>query len=167
VWDGPNCTGNLSNGNAPFTPIRTGAWTELTTGFTTGFGIASGAFMPRFDCPSTCAADVQVNYDDIVLQTDPLAVTVASFAARPTSKGVLLRWRTGTEANLLGFEVYRSRGQSWQRLTRSLIAARGSVSGTAYRFLDRTAKRGFAYRYRIKALNRDGTTSWFGPVRVT
>jgi hypothetical protein len=48
-----------------------------------------------------------------------------------------------------------------------LIAAKGSVSGTSYRFVDRTAKRGVAYRYRIKALNRDGTTAWFGPVRVT
>ena len=35
------------------------------------------------------------------------------------------------------------------------------------RFLDRTARRGVAYRYRIKAVNRDDTTSWFGPVRVT
>jgi hypothetical protein len=48
-----------------------------------------------------------------------------------------------------------------------LIAAKGSVSGTSYRFLDRMARRGVAYRYRIKALNRDGTTAWFGPVRVS
>ena len=26
---------------------------------------------------------------------------------------------------------------------------------------------GVAYRYRIKALNHEGTTAWFGPVRVT
>jgi hypothetical protein len=48
-----------------------------------------------------------------------------------------------------------------------LVAAKGSVSGTSYRFLDRTAKRGVPYRYRIKALNRNGTTAWFGPVRAT
>jgi lamin tail-like protein len=97
-----------------------------------------------------------------------LAVTVRSLDARPVTKGVLLRWRTGTEADLLGFHVYRSRRQSWRRITRSLIAAKGSVSGASYRFLDRTAmRRGVSYRYRIKALNRDGTASWFGPVRVT
>jgi hypothetical protein len=168
VWDGPNCTGNLSNANAPFTNlVRTGAWTELTAQITPGFGIVSGAFMPRFDCPSACAAGVQVNYDDVVVQTDPLAVTVASFSAQSRSRGVLLQWRTGTEADLLGFKVYRSRGHSWQNLTRSLIGAKDSVSGAAYRFLDRTAKRGGAYSYRIKAVNRDGTASWFGPVRVT
>jgi len=97
----------------------------------------------------------------------PTAVTLRTVAASSTSRGVLVRWRTGSEADLLGFHVYRSRGQSWHRLTRSLIAANGSVSGASYRFLHRTARRGAPYRYRIKALNRDGTASWFGPVRVS
>src|SRR5262249_3096552 len=102
-----------------------------------------------------------------VTYTTPTAVTLASAGANRTSKGVVVRWRTGTEADLLGFQVYRSRGHSWQRITRSLIASKGSVSGASYRFLDGTAKRAWAYRYRIKALNRDGTANWFGPVRVT
>jgi len=102
-----------------------------------------------------------------VTYVTPTAVTLASAGASRTAKGVLLRWRTGTEADLLGFQVYRSRGHSWKRLTRSLIVAQGSVAGASYRFLDKTARRGVAYRYRIKGINRDGTTSWFGPVRVT
>jgi hypothetical protein len=102
-----------------------------------------------------------------VTYATPSAVTLASASAARMGKGVLLRWRTGTEAELLGFQVYRSRGHSWQRLTRSLIVANGSVAGASYRFLDRTARRGVAYRYRIKAVNRDGTTAWFGPVLVT
>ena len=102
-----------------------------------------------------------------VTYATPTAVTFASASATRTAKGVLVRWRTGTEAELFGFQVYRSRGHSWERLTRSLIVARGSVAGASYRFLDRKARRGVAYRYRIKALNRDGTTSWFGPMRVT
>jgi hypothetical protein len=101
------------------------------------------------------------------ITTTTTAVTVSSLSARPATRGVLVRWRTGTEADLLGFHVYRSRGHSWRRLNRSLITAKGSVSGAAYRFLDRTARGGVAYRYRIKAVNRDGTMSWFGPVRVT
>jgi len=31
--------------------------------------------------------------------------------------GVLVRWRTGTEADPLGFQGYRSRNKSWRRLT--------------------------------------------------
>jgi hypothetical protein len=96
-----------------------------------------------FSCPpATCAANLAVYFDDVVAQTQPLAVTVASLSARSAAQGVLLRWRTGTEVDLLGFQVYRSRGHSWQRITHSLIAAKGSVSGASYRFLDRTARRG-------------------------
>jgi hypothetical protein len=96
-----------------------------------------------------------------------LGATFASARATRMAKGIVVRWRTGTEADLLGFQVYRSRGHSWRRITHSLIAARGSVAGASYRFLDKTARRGTAYRYRIKAVDRDGTTSWFGPVRTT
>jgi hypothetical protein len=101
------------------------------------------------------------------ITTTTTAVTVASLSARTEAKGVLLRWRTGSEVDLLGFQVYRSRGQSWRRVTRTLIAAKGSVAGASYRYLDSTAKRGVPYRYRIKVVNSDGTTRWFGPVRVT
>jgi hypothetical protein len=63
--------------------------------------------------------------------------------------------------------VYRSRGDSWRRIPHSLIAAKGTVSGASYRFLDRAARSGVSYRYRVKAVNKDGTATWFGPVRVT
>src|SRR5262249_57811462 len=102
-----------------------------------------------------------------VTYTTPTAVTLASAGATRTSKGVVLRWRTGTEADLLGFQVYGSRGHSWRRITRSLIGAKGSVSGASYRFLDKSARRGVFYRYRIRAVNRDGTAAWFGPGLVT
>jgi hypothetical protein len=105
-----------------------------------------------------------------VTYTTPTAVTLALAGATRTNKDVVVRWRTRTEVDLLGFQVYRSRGHSWQRISRSLIAANGSVSGASYRFLDRTARtarRGVPYSYRIKAMNRDGTASWFGPVRVS
>jgi subtilisin-like proprotein convertase family protein len=101
------------------------------------------------------------------ITTTTTAVTVSSTSARRSKTGVLVRWRTGTEADLLGFQVYRSRDRSWRRITHSLIVARGSVAGAGYRFLDKTAKRNVAYSYRIKAVNRDETTRWFGPVRVT
>jgi hypothetical protein len=98
--------------------------------------------------------------------SQPLAVTMAGLSARPARDGVLVRWRTGSELDFLGFHVYRSRGQSWRRLTRTLIPARGSVAGASYRYLDRRARRGATYRYRIQAVNLDGSRQWFGPVRV-
>jgi hypothetical protein len=103
----------------------------------------------------------------VIIYTGPSVVTLASASAATTTQGVVVRWRTGTEADLLGFHVYRSRGHAWRRISHSLIGAKGSVSGASYRFLDRTARRGISYRYRIKALRQDGTARWFGPVPVT
>ena len=139
-----------------------------------GSGGGGGSDYPDPASPPTGVSNVTIT-DGIqlgnglitVTYATPTAVTLGSASASRTGKGVLVRWRTGTEVDLLGFHVYRSRGHSWQRITRSLIAAKGSVSGASYRFLDRTARRGVSYRYRIKAVNRDGPTSWFGPVRVT
>ena len=129
-------------------------------------GVLNGPNIP-FTVPADNARmDFVYNPTSHVLTiTSPTAVSFASASATRTAKGVLVRWRTGTEAELLGFRVYRSRGHSWQRLTRSLIAAKGSVSGHSYGFLDRTARRGVSPQYRIRAVNRDGTAAWFGPVR--
>jgi hypothetical protein len=171
TYQNNNCTPNPpfapASSATTNTPNKTGIWTELKGQSTTDMGTQSVKVVLSFSCPLTCPADLVVNFDYVVAQTEPLAVTVASFAARPVAHGVLLRWRTGTEADLLGFHVYRSQGHSWRRITHSLVAAKGSVSGASYRFLDRTARRGVSYRYRLQAVNRDGTASWFGPVRVT
>jgi hypothetical protein len=165
-----DCTGSpfgpLSTANTS-TPNTSGTWTPLPGGTTTPAGVQSVKVLFSFTCAATCASGLVVYFDDVVAQTEPLAVTVASFVARPAARGVLLRWHTGTEADLIGFQVYRSRGQSWRRISHSLVAATGTVAGASYRYLDKTAVRGVAYRYRIKAINRDGSTSWFGPVRVS
>ena len=148
--------------------VTTGAWTLLKGQVTTLLGTQSAQVGMDFACALvTCGEADKVNVDDAALQAEPLAVSVGSVSAESVTKGVLVRWRTGTETNLLGFQVYRSHGNSWQRLTRSLIATRGSVSGHSYRFLDRTARRGGSYRYRIKVVRSDGSVAWFGPVRVT
>jgi hypothetical protein len=136
-------------------------------------GGTSGSF--SFTVPASATFVVEVEectpgagvstYSLDVTGTGVTAARFRSLSAAATARGTLVRWRTGTEAELLGFQVYRTRGHSWRRITHSLIAAKGSVSGRSYRFLDRTARRGVSYR--IKAVNRDGTASWFGPVRVT
>jgi hypothetical protein len=172
-WSGANCTGSNGNPGAAKTlsPNTDGSWHRIT-GSTTAttnppFDAHSAQLVISFSCLQACSDTNVVNYDDAVMDTTPSAVSVDGFRAARSREAVMLRWRTGTEADLLGFQVYRSRGHSWRRITHALIAAKGSVSGASYRYLDKTARRGVAYRYRIKALNRDGTASWFGPVRST
>ena len=94
----------------------------------------------------------------------PTAVSVRSANAARTDRGVLVRWRTGSEVGLLGFHVYRERAGNRVRLTRTLIRTRGRTFGAAYSWLDRRAPRKPA-RYWVRAVNADGSRTWLGPLR--
>ena len=92
------------------------------------------------------------------------SVQLRSASAARTTRGVLVRWRTGSEVGLLGFHVYRERAGERVRLTRTLIRTRGGTFGAAYSWLDRRAPRKMA-RYWIRALRVDGSRTWLGPLR--
>jgi hypothetical protein len=91
----------------------------------------------------------------------PTAVTVTRLTAVNARGGITVRWRTASEAGVLGFNVYRSAGARSTRLNSGVIHAAGGAKGRAYRFVDRTAPRTGAVRYRLQVVRLDGTTSWF------
>src|SRR5262249_51148328 len=106
----PDCTGlpQASPSIEASPRVTTGAWTFLQGQVATDLGTQSAQFEMAFLCDlNTCGETDKVNVDDAALQTQPLAVTVGSLSAKNVTRGVLLRWRTGTEADLLGFQVYR------------------------------------------------------------
>ena len=124
-----------------------------------------------FQCTPCSGAQVTttgtVYYDDVFVDdATTSAVQLASFRAARTTTGVRLRWRTGTEVDALGFHVYRERAGTRVRVDRRLIVAKGSVSGARYTFVDPRAPRG-KLTYRLQAVDRDGTRTWYGPARVT
>jgi hypothetical protein len=95
----------------------------------------------------------------------PTAVRISSLAAIRSKRGVLLRWRTASEAGTLGFNVYRERAGSLVRVNATLIPSvfGGSTSGHTYSWLDRTAPgRGGTLKYRLQTVNLDGTRRWAG-----
>ncbi len=98
------------------------------------------------------------NFDDVSLvQTASTAVRLRSFTAARSATGPLLRWRTASEIDTLGFNVYRGS----HKVNRSLIAARGrGNAGASYRFADRTARAGASYRYRLQVVDLDGSRHW-------
>jgi len=97
--------------------------------------------------------------------TSASAATFRSFTASRARAGVLLRWRTGTEVGLVGFNVYRQRGAKRLRLNRALIAARGGVGGASYSWLHRRAAKGG--RYWLQTIDADGSWHWYGGIRFT
>jgi hypothetical protein len=116
-----------------------------------------GAF--RFDAapsPDTCVPSTT-------------AVSVARLTATRSKAGVVIWWRTSSEASTVGFNVWRAgRSGTWRQLTRSLIPAKrlGQVTGASYRFRDRTALPGQPYNYRLQVRERGGNRSWYGIAAV-
>jgi hypothetical protein len=98
--------------------------------------------------------------------TKPLAVSLYSLTAKRSHKGVVVRWRTGTEADTLGFNVYRQQGNRRVRVNRRLLPALGGVSGRSYSFVDRRAPKHRAVRYWLQDVSVSGARAWHGPVRV-
>jgi hypothetical protein len=78
----------------------------------------------------------------------------------------MIRWRIGTEANELGFNVYRQQGLRRVRVNRRLLSALGAVAGRAYSVPDRGAPRHRALSYWLQDVDLTGARTWYGPVRV-
>ncbi|HKA18417.1 MAG TPA: C25 family cysteine peptidase [Blastocatellia bacterium] len=103
----------------------------------------------------------------------PTSVEMNAMAATGYDTGNLLEWQTGSEADNLGFNVYRDdRGTSTpinpQIIAGSALMIGSGVTlgaGRTYRWWDAAVK-GSAAQYWIEAIDLDGKRSLHGPVSV-
>jgi uncharacterized repeat protein (TIGR01451 family) len=108
----------------------------------------------------------------------PTSIQLQAFAARsgPDRNGanrVLLTWKTGGEANNLGFNIYREMNGNRVRLNPSLIAgsalwmsgALPKHSGKSYNWIDPYASSAGA-EYWLEDVDVNGTRTMHGPVSV-
>jgi hypothetical protein len=98
-----------------------------------------------------------------VTVTGATAVRLRSFAAVATARGVSLRWGLASQADVLGFNVYRQVGAKRTRVNARLIRAHAAGG---YSLLDRRAQRAAPARYWLQIVNLDGSRAWYGPARV-
>ena len=96
----------------------------------------------------------------------PTAVQVRSFSARAARRGVTLSWRTAAEVDTLGFNVWRFANGKGLKVNRSLVAAKRRAGGATYRLVDRHARPGASYTYRLQAVSTTGTRAWHGRTTV-
>ncbi|RIK34542.1 MAG: hypothetical protein DCC52_00405 [Chloroflexi bacterium] len=99
----------------------------------------------------------------------PTAIELVSFEALGENKGIRVKWETGLEFDLVGFNVWRKVGKhEWQKLNTDIIPAKkvGQVGGARYRFLDKQISAGKTYRYKIELLKRDGQSTMSSVVKV-
>jgi hypothetical protein len=103
----------------------------------------------------------------------PTAVKLNSLAASGYEKGVFLQWQTGYEANNLGFNVYRSTGGDFTRITPEILAGSALVTGAvpltagrSYGWWDPHAQDNQDALYYIEDIDLNGYRTLHGPVAV-
>jgi len=98
----------------------------------------------------------------------PTVVVLASFSAHKQGKKVVVRWRSASEPDLLGFNVYRARARAGKlsKLNHTLIRARGGSAGRSYSFVDRSARPGRSYSYRLQSVSTKGKRAWLARTSV-
>jgi hypothetical protein len=98
----------------------------------------------------------------------PTASSVRDFAAHPRAKGALLRWTTGSESNLLGFNVWRYHNGKGVKINRTLVRAKrsGEPAGASYSFPDTRpgVRRGLTYR--LQLVDLAGKRTWYAAFAI-
>ncbi|HEX9918229.1 MAG TPA: C25 family cysteine peptidase, partial [Pyrinomonadaceae bacterium] len=102
----------------------------------------------------------------------PTAVKLASFEAESFADGVQVRWRSGSEVDNLGYNLYRELGGRRTLVNDSLIAGsalrvgEGTVlaAGGAYEWFDHEGSRNSGASYWLEALDLNGELQTFGPI---
>lgn len=83
---------------------------------------------------------------------------------------VRVKWETGNELNVVGFNLWRRAGKNdaWEMLNRKLLAAKqiGTINGARYMRGDKTVRAGTRYFYKLEIVRADGTSEWSDIQRV-
>ncbi len=139
-----------------------------------------------WDFHPTITGTVNWSVDHTVTLTDPqaspgrkygldqsLPVTLSSFGATVSNNAVLLQWRTESEVDNLGFEIYRSLSEEegYQLLSSYLTnpdlkGQLNSSVGKTYRYSDYTVQNGQTYYYKLADVSLTGHRTFHGPIKI-
>jgi hypothetical protein len=144
---------------------------RLLVSFTlTNLNIPGGTdFCLRWRDSDGSGSDHGISLDDFSIGFSPTAVTLASFNATSYWNGVALEWKTGYEANNLGFRIWREDGSKRTLVNHQLIAGSALTSGPhsvlqsgeVYYWWDALATKQSGYW--LEDLDLDGSSTWHGP----
>jgi hypothetical protein len=129
---------------------------NATAGF--DYGDADGA---DIILPESALHGVSIN---IISSTQ---ITLASLTAKPFNGEVVLEWKTESEIDNAGFNLYRSESEDGEyvKINDSLISAEGSpTQGATYQFVDESVKNRTTYYYKLEDIDLNGTSTMHGPV---
>jgi hypothetical protein len=162
------------NGN-PSTTVNT-TWTDIAT---VRFTITNTSATANFNwyMNSGWTAVYKDNYpnnpievfaDTVVNSTgNLLPVELVSFTGRIVDQSVRLHWTTSTEINSSRFDVERSSNGTDFRVIGSVAGQGTSNTPNDYTYMDNDLGSFYAYWYRLNMIDRDGTHSYSGMVRIS
>jgi concanavalin A-like lectin/glucanase superfamily protein len=92
----------------------------------------------------------------------PTAARVTAVVARSRRGTIIVSWRAGAQAGLLGYHVWRSGDGALIRINPRLVPAGRS----SYRLVDARVRQGMSYTYRVRAVDLAGRGTWLGAARA-
>jgi hypothetical protein len=96
--------------------------------------------------------------------TEPLPVTLVSFAAKRIGTNAEITWETVSEQNNRGYEVQVSTdGRTFRTLAFIASQDANSTRLLRYRYLDTEANKGGVRYYRLRQIDVDGKENFYGP----
>ena len=99
----------------------------------------------------------------------PLLLLILTLLSGCTAS-VRVEWSTETEMNTAGFNLYRGEsadGPFDVKVNEQLIAPSADpMTGGKYQYVDKTARPGVTYYYRLEEVERNGGANNFGPISV-
>jgi hypothetical protein len=105
---------------------------------------------------------------------DPLPIELSSFTAAVNNDSnnayVEVSWITETEANLLGFKIYRNTSSDLseaKEISNSIIPGTNTSLTTEYIFFDEEVVTGVDYFYWLNSIDLDLTAVFYGPIAIT
>ena len=105
-----------------------------------------------------------------IIYEEPTLIELTSFLAFPGNGNVKLVWRTETEIDNAGFNIYRAEEGSEERvkINDSLIPAKGNeTAGAKYAYTDKGVEDNVTYLYWLEDVDLSGSASEHGPLKVT
>jgi len=99
----------------------------------------------------------------------PNAISLESFTAKADGTDIILKWKTGTEIDNLGFYIVKSENidEGYKLLNSEIIPAMGNAySGHSYRYNDSNVNAGHHYNYWLVDFDIYGQYEVHGPVKA-
>jgi len=95
------------------------------------------------------------------------AVELAFFEVKGDNRLITLDWKTGSELDNAGFNIYRSTSLDgeYAKLNSELIpASANAFEGASYSYTDKDVQPGLTYYYKLEDLSIEGISTFHGPV---